>query len=85
MKNINAAICGSKKFTDKNSRVAAVGTMLLTVHIVTMKGTHAIPHLCTLCDCIFEAAHFGASITKVVITEAYKKYIMEEQRNMFAS
>jgi hypothetical protein len=85
VKNINAAICGSKKFTDKNSRVAAVGTMLLTVHIVTMKGTHAIPHLCTLCDCIFEAAHFGASITKVVITEAYKKYIMEEQRNMFAS
>jgi len=49
-----------------------------------MKHTQPITRLCAVCDAIFGLAIFGASVTKTVLGEVYKKYIFEDHRSMFA-
>jgi hypothetical protein len=75
---------GLTKLNDKATRVAAIGVTIISLLSVLMKSTHPITRLRTVCDAIFEKAIFGASVTKLVLQEIYKKYIYKEHRSLFA-
>jgi hypothetical protein len=73
----NAEIYGGEKLTDKQSRINAIGLVIVSALTVIMKHTQPITRLRTVCDCIFGAALFGVEATKVVLSELYKKHFFD--------
>jgi hypothetical protein len=75
---------GFRKITDKRNRVLAVGTAIVALLSVLMTRTHPITRLRTICEAVFDNAIFGIDVTKVALSELYKKYFFAEQRERFA-
>jgi hypothetical protein len=75
---------GFRKITDKRNRVLAVGAAIVALLSVLMTRTHPITRLRTICEAVFDNAIFGIDVTKVALSELYKKYFFAEQRERFA-
>ena len=76
---------GLKKITDRTALVGVVGSVLVSLMSVLMRKTKPVSRLRVICDALFQNCVFGVEATKTMLSDLYKRFYFQEQRNVFAA
>jgi hypothetical protein len=76
---------GLKKITDRTALVGVVGSVLVSLMSVLMRKTKPVSRLRVICDALLQNCVFGVEATKTMLSDLYKRFYFQEQRNVFAA